>query len=192
MKTLMTIGLLAALLAPALTHGQPAPRSAEDRTHAKRMAWATWRTSHTNVLSLQRTIVVLADMQDDPVLRAEQEQAVKILSILETWRKRSSLSDEQAKTIDSEIKKNLSSVQMSAIRSAKQPFAIPPIPKSTGLPGSGRPMLSSRDFPWPRSYNPLRPESIPLIFLRAELQSSMKALVNSLRTAAKQLSAETD
>lgn len=173
MKKANLVSFFLALIVSCLSFAQ-SPGGVNNQLEAKRDAWRTWRSSHSHVLSLQHTVLSLASLQDNPVLKVDAKQASAILEIFDASGDKLKLSDKQAKKIDQQMQSLLSEAQIGAIKRTPRLYTSPPKPTNIGLPGSGRPILTGSSFPWPKDYNPLNPETAPFPIQRREMLATIR------------------
>ena len=107
MKRIDGIALFIAAMIPLSFAAQMGLGGANNQLEAKRAAWRSWRANHPNVLSLQHTVLTLARLQEDPMLKLNSKQASLILDIFAKKSEQTKLTDKQAKVIDVEIESGL-------------------------------------------------------------------------------------
>ena len=74
---------------PGAPGGAPLPPA----VMAKMQAWRSWRDTHKNVVSLQRTLGAITDMEQDPQTKLTQPQARAILAVIKKWQGKPALTD---------------------------------------------------------------------------------------------------
>jgi len=157
---------------------------------AKMQAWRQWRDNHKNVASLQRTLVAISQMNQDPRTRLTKPQAKAILAVIHRWQPKPSLTDEQARQVNTQITAPLSLIQIKKIAMMAQPrrggggFGGGRPGGAGGGPG-GRPAFDIASMPSPRDYNPLNPNTQPMPRGRERAVQRHAQLIATLLASAK-------
>ena len=148
---------------------------------AKMQAWRSWRDTHKNVVSLQRTLGAITDMEQDPQTKLTKPQARAVLAVIKKWQGKPSLTDAQARVVNTQITTPLTLIQIKKIAMAAQHrggfggggrpgggFGGPGGGRPGGGPGGpgGRPAFDPASMPAPRDYNPLNPDTQPMVRAR--------------------------
>ncbi len=167
---------------------------------AKLQAWRQWRDHHKNVTSLQRTLGALADMEQDPKTRLTKPQAKTILSVLNKWQSKPALTDAQALQVNKQLTNPLNLTQIKKIATASQGRGGGFGGGGGGRPGGGggfgggrpggggpggRPAFDPASFPSPRDYNPLNPDTQPMVRARGRAKQRLAQLRGALTATAK-------
>ena len=87
---------------------------------AKFQAWRQWGTAHPNVMSLQRTLGAMADLEQDPRMKLTRPQAHAVLAVINRWKGKPALSDAQARQVSAQITAPLNPAQVQAIAMASR------------------------------------------------------------------------
>ena len=96
----------------------------------KMKAWETWRGTHPNVTALQRTLGGVTRLASDPQTHLTKPQAKAMLAVMNKWQAKPTVSDAQAKQINTQILASLTAAQRQAV-------AQPGRPGGFGGPGGG-------------------------------------------------------
>jgi hypothetical protein len=147
-KSVLTIAALLAVGGVAMAQGPGMNMPPEAR--AKMEKWRTWRDNHKNFQQLSSTIRAISDMDQDPATKLTKDQAKKINAIITPWKSKPVMTDEQARTITSNISKvlNITQIKKYAAIQAEQnnrrggmggPGGGPPGGGFGGPPGGGPP-----------------------------------------------------
>lgn len=171
---------------------------------AKIQAWGQWRDHHKNVVSLQRTLGAMADMEQDPQTKLTKPQAKTVLAVINKWQAKPALTDAQALQVNKQLTAPLTLVQIKKIATASQG-------RGGGRPGGGggfgggrpggggfgggggrpggggggRPAFDPASFPSPRDYNPLNPDTQPVVRARERSKQRLAQLKGALMVSAK-------
>lgn len=160
---------------------------------AKMQAWRHWRDSHKNVTALQRTLGALNQMEQDPQTKLNKTQAHAVLVVINRWKGKPALTDEQARQVNTQVTTPLNLQQIKAIATASQgrrggfgggggggrPGGGGFGGGRPGGPG-GRPAFDPASFPSPRDYNPLNPATNPMVRARSRAQQRLAQLTSAL------------
>ena len=165
---------------------------------AKMQAWRQWGDHHKNVRSLQRTLGALADMEQDPATKLTKPQAKTVLAVLNKWQAKPALTDAQALQVNKQLTAPLTLIQIKKIATASQGrgggrpggggggggFGGGGGRPGGGAPG-GRPAFDPASIPSPRDYNPLNPDTQPMVRARDRAKQRMAQLKGALTASAK-------
>jgi hypothetical protein len=198
MKRLAAFGLAAALVvsigpAAVAQGGGPSPEMM-----AKFQAWRKFNENNKNLDRLRKTLMGFREIEKDPKTQFNKQQAREILAVIKQWRNKPALTDDQAKTINRALTKSLTEAQIKLLAAASDPmrggrgFGGGSRPAGGGPGGMGRPgagMANPANFPDPRPYNPLNPDTSPFKAVNPEGHKRMVQLLNEfvrkLETTAK-------
>lgn len=179
----VAVGLLASL-APTVSAqmGQPSPEMM-----AKFQAWRRFYDNNKNLDRLRKTLMGFRDIEKDPKTQFTKQQAREILAVYKQWKNKPALTDDQAKTINKELTKSLTMAQIKVLAAASDPmrggrgFGGGSRPAGGGPGGMGRPgagMTNPANFPDPRPYNPLNPDTNPMKAVNPEGHKRMVQMLN--------------
>ena len=70
---------------------------------AKFQAWRTWRDTHKNVTSLERTLGALVAVEQDPHTKLNKPQARAVLAVVRKWQSKPALTDVQAGLVNTQL-----------------------------------------------------------------------------------------
>jgi uncharacterized protein YeaC (DUF1315 family) len=62
-----------------------------------------WRDSHKNVIQVQQTMGTLVEIDKDPKTKLTKDQAKKILAVVNTWKAKPVMTDDQAKGVNKQL-----------------------------------------------------------------------------------------
>ena len=178
--------------------GGPSGQPMSPAVQAKMQAWRQWRDNHKNVSSLQRTLGALTQMEQDPRTRLTKPQAKAVLAVIRKWQAKPALTDAQARLVNTQITTPLTLVQIKKIAMASQPrrgggfggggFGVGRPGGGFGGPGGGpggRPGFDPASMPAPRDYNPLNPDTQPMVRARDRAKQRHAQLMAALLAGAK-------
>ncbi len=168
---------------------------------AKMDAWRKWRDNHKNVSALQQTLGGLNAIAKDSKSKFTAAQAKTISAVLNKWKAKKSITDAEARTINTAITKPLTTAQLKVMARAQQEFG-----RRRGGPGGGGPGggfgggnggnrtgngggggqrgFDPSKMPSPKDYNPLNPSTIPQDRMKERAKTNMDILQKALKTAA--------
>lgn len=66
-------------------------------------AFGKWMEDHKNAMSIRRTLNRIAEMNKTPDTKLNKQQSAKLLAIMNAWKSKPSMSEDQAKSVDSQI-----------------------------------------------------------------------------------------
>ncbi len=176
--------------------GSPMPPAMQ----AKMKAWETWRGTHQNVTALQRTLGGMTRLEDNPATRLTKPQAKAVLAVMTKWQAKPSVSDAQARQINTQLLAPLTAAQRQQLtrpggfgggrpgggfgggRPEGRPGGFGGGGFGGGRPGGG---FSPAMFPAPREYNPLNPATQPMERSRGRAEMQHARLMTALKAAAK-------
>ena len=178
--------------------GGPGGASLPPAVMAKMQAWRSWRDTHKNVTSLQRSLNAITDMAQDPQTKLTKPQARAILAVIKKWQGKPALTDAQARVVNTQITTPLTLIQIKQIAAAATQrrggfggggsggggFGGG---RPGGAPGGagGRPGFDPASLPAPRDYNPLNPDTQPMARARERGKQRHAQLMAALTAAAK-------
>lgn len=143
MKRLMAVAVLL-LMATSAGAQRPGPGGfppPSPQMRAKFHSWQKWGATHKNITALQRTIRGLDRLEQSPTTRLNKQQAHAVLTVLNKWRTRPTLTDAQAQQVVHQIKANLNVAQARQMAAASGPppgmFGGPPPGGFRGPPSGG-------------------------------------------------------
>lgn len=199
----------AALLACASgARAQPPGGPMPPEIQAGMKAWQKWQASHKNITALQQTMRGIHVLERDKATRLSKTQSRKLLDILHTWRPKKTLTDAQAASINKQITGMLTTAQRKALTRGPAgpggPMPGGPPPGGMGGPPPGgpgspppegvggpppsgfgprpdRPAMNPGDFPRPKEYNPLNPDTLPFARMRAMERQLLDELTVALK-----------
>ena len=193
----LLIGASAHAQRPGGFGGPPMPPEMQ----AKMKAWDIWRGTHQNVVSLQRTLGGLTRLEDTPATKLTKPQAKAMLAVLKKWQAKPSITDAQAKQINTQLTGLLSTAQRQQMTVAGpgrggfgsgrpsgfgRPGGFGGRPEGRPGGGFGRPGgFNPASFPAPREYNPLNPATQPVERMRDRAAKQHARLIAALMAAAK-------
>jgi hypothetical protein len=174
----------------AFAQGMP-PMSPQ--AQAKMTAWRTWRDSHKHVTTLERTLRSLGQMEQDPKTRLNKPQAKAVLAVIHKWQGKPAVSDTQAAQIGKQLTGPLNVAQLKKLAASLQErphhgFGGPGGPGGPGRfggPGGPRGPFDPSAMPSPRDYNPLNPNTDPMVMRRDRVRQNLTMLVQQLSATAK-------
>ena len=112
----------------------------------KMKAWQKWNDSHKKLTLLNDEVFQVEKMNAEPAYALSKGQAVKMLQILNPWRLRPSMTEEQASALNKQISNVLTMKQVKRMKQIEAPSARMRNrgfgggrPDGDRRPGSGRP-----------------------------------------------------
>ena len=158
---------------------QPPPEMA-----AQIKKWQKFNDNNKHLATLQRTLMRLGTLEEDPKTAITKDQAKKLLPIFKTWRNKPTMTNDQAKDVNKQVNSTLNIAQIKALNAGGQGFgggmrmgggrpsggAGGPGGRPGGGPGGRGGGMGNFKMPDPAPYNPFNPASSP--FAKANPQRS--------------------
>lgn len=205
MKTLLGALAMGAVLGsaalPVLAQGPFGGMPPE--IQAKMKAWQKWRENHKHITQLQQTMMGLRAMERDPKTQLTKAQARHILQVINAWKNKPKMTDDQAAVVAKQLTAGLTRDQLLVIattpqfgRGGRGGFGGGMRPGGAGGPGGpggprpgGPPRFDPSRFPDPQDYNPLNPATMPFAKanpqMAARIKQGMDEFLKALQARAK-------
>ena len=157
---------------------------------AKIKAWQHWREAHKHVSNLQMMLMQLREVDKEPGTQLTKAQAGKILPVMQSWRHKPTMSEDQAEQVSRQISSVLTDKQLKKMATI-QPFRMRGGGPGGGRPGGGgpggRPGGGMGSFPDPPAggYNPLNPDTSPMAQFRPQMKKGLDDFMADLQKRAK-------
>lgn len=200
LRKLVLVGM--ALATAAMFAQGPGGMEMTPAMKAKFDAWRKWRDNHKNVSALQRTIGGLDALTKDSKNKFTAAQAKTMLGVITKWKDKKSITDAQAREINSALTKPLTAAQIKIMAREMPQFGRGPGGPGGGPGGPGGAPggqgggerrgggMGGRTFdpskmPSPKDYNPLNPATIPMERMRDRAKTQLSNVVAKLKASAK-------
>ena len=169
---------------------------------AKIGAWKKWSEEHKNVAALGKTLRGIETINKEPETQLNKQQSAKMLTIVNTWKTKPDMTEDQAKDVQKQITAMLNDKQLKRLNAPGMGgFGGPGgggrpgggfAGGRPGGPGGGRPPggpggPGGFKFPDPPkgSFNPLNADTLPFEQARPMAKKSMADFTASLQKQAK-------
>lgn len=173
-----------------------------------------WREANKNLLQVSQTMGVLGELDKDPKTKLTKVQAKKILGVVNAWKSKPAMTDDQAKAVNKQLTGTLNLAQikkMAAVQAERRgrggfgggggggrgPGGGGGFgggggrgPGGAGGPGGGGRGPGGgggggmRNFTLPKAFNPLNPATLPQGPMRERSQSRMAETLKLLQSRA--------
>lgn len=139
-RTIILTAIVSCVLSSPLFAQGPGPGGFQpsEQMLKKMKAWREWRTKHSHITMLEKTIMDLCAIENKPSTKLSKSQAKIVLSTIAPYRSKSAISDLQAASIIKRLKSILNKQQLKAIASMARmggPAGPPPGGFSAPPPG---------------------------------------------------------
>ncbi len=178
---------------------------------AKFQALRAWGQAHPHIGQVGQTVRALSRMEQDPKTALNKQEARAILPVLEKWRNKPVMTDDQAQAVLKQLTEPLSVDQLKALAMAQQRRGgfggggggggfrpggggpggpggggggFRPGGGGPGGPGGGRPAFNAANIPAPHDYKPLNPATSLMPFGRDRATKTLGDLITSLQATA--------
>lgn len=138
---------------------------------AKIKAWRQWMENHKQTVAIGHRLEGVYYIDKDIQTQLTKQQAQRVLTILKTWRNKPVMTEDQARDVNRQLGAILNEVQFKKI-------ATMPISGSSGS-GGGRPTIEIPDPPT-GSFNPLNPDTVPIIRMRPVVKKRIDDFMTAL------------
>ncbi len=191
----LAVVLATTLASTALAQG---PGNLPPELQAKFQAWRRFNDNNKNLRRLGQTLWAFKELEKDPKTKFTKAQAQDILKVYKAWRGKPALTDDQARSINKDLTKSLTKQQIKVLATAAdvtrggRGFGGGARPAGGGPGGMGRAgqgMMNPANFPDPKPYNPLNPDTSPFKAVspdrHKQMAQQMAELVKALEARAK-------
>ena len=203
--TVLSLGSIcvAAQGAPGGQGGFQMPPEAQ----AKIKALQKWRDEHKNLTTLGTTLYQVEEINKDSAVKLDKAQSGKMLAILNTWKSKDTMNEDQAKTVTKQINGFLNDKQIKKMTTIKPRFGGGRMGGGPGGPGGGAggprpsggaggpggpggpggakmdPSQIVKMIPDPpkKPYNPLNPDSFYIERVKPMLKKNMDDFTSALQ-----------
>jgi hypothetical protein len=155
---------------------------------AKIAALTKWRDQHKNVSSLQTTLRGIETINKEPETQLNKQQSAKLLTIINAWKSKPDMTEDQAKDVQKQVTGMLNDKQLKRLNAPGMGGFGGGMRPGGGRPGGGGPGgPGGFKIPDPPkgSYNPLNPDSLPFEQFKPMAKKSMSDFTASLQKQAK-------
>jgi hypothetical protein len=205
LAALFTTGALALISLSALAQGGPGgpggPGGFPPEVQAKFKALQKWREEHKNLSSLSTMLYQVEEVNKDSAYKLDKSQSAKMLTIINSWKSKDSMNEDQAKSVSKQISGLLTDKQIKKMTTVQPRFGGgrpggggPGGPRPGGFGGPGGPgggKMDPKQFakmipdPPKKPYNPLNPDSFYIERVRPMMKKNMDDFTSSLQKQAK-------
>jgi hypothetical protein len=205
LRSVAAAAFMAAAAVPAVAQGPggaggPGGFQMPPEMQAKIKKLQAFQESHKNYRAVQQSLYGIAECEKSPTTKLTKAQAKNVLATLKKWEPKTSLTNEQAGTLNKELTAGLTTAQIKTVATAKSPFGRGgrmgggqggpgggrPGGPGAGGPGGGRPGgMANFQIPDPKEYNPVNPDTLPFVQFRDRAKQRMNEFKTKLEAAAK-------
>ena len=100
--------------------------------------FAKWGEEHKNVMGVSRKLRRIGAMNKTSDMKLNKQQSAKLLAIINTWKSKPSMSEEQAKTVDSQITALLNDKQRAQLEARRPGGGGGGMRPGGGMQGGGK------------------------------------------------------
>ena len=193
---LMVGGVMAVGATGALAQPPGGGFSMPPEIKAKIAAWKKYSEEHKNLTTLSKTMRAVETMNKEPETRLDKQQSAKMLTIVNTWKSKPDMSDDDAKNVQKQISGMLNIKQIKRMSmpdlaggfggGGQRPGGGGGFGKMGGGGKMGGPGGMPK-FPDPPkgTFNPMNADTLPFEQMRPMAKKSMEEFTSSLQKQAK-------